>query len=99
MVSNLDMKKIIIIISVLLILFGTILFLLSRHQNISGAVVSDRYTFTKAICNETNFCQDYEITCEGNNTISITPMTGAFIQHSESWKDKRTQEEKNKLCG
>ena len=93
MVSNLDMKKIIIIISVLLILFGTILFLLSRHQNISGAVV------TKAICNETNFCQDYEITCEGNNTISITPMTGAFIQHSESWKDKRTQEEKNKLCG
>lgn len=93
------MKKIIIIISVLLILFGAIFLLLSRDQNISGAVISNKYSYTKAICNETNYCQDYEIICEENKTISIRPMTGAFIQHPKSWKDPRLEEEKNKLCG
>ncbi len=54
------------------------------------------YAYTKAICNETNFCQDYEIKCRNNETISLTPITGAVVQHPYDWKDPRDEE---KLCG
>lgn len=53
------------------------------------------YTHTKAVCNETNFCQDYEIACNGTEVISTKPITGAVIQHDESWKDPR---DNLKLC-
>ncbi len=54
---------------------------------------TNEYIYTKAICNESNYCQDYEIKCKNNETLSMTPITGAVIQHSNDWKDPRTQEE------
>jgi hypothetical protein len=49
------------------------------------------YTYTRAICNKTNFCQDNIIACKGNELISITPIINATIQHSENWKDPRNK--------
>ena len=59
----------------------------------------DSYTFTKAICNGTKFCQDYEVKCKGNKTISVSPIAGAAVQYYEYWEDPRDKETINKLCG
>ena len=60
---------------------------------ISDQEKADQYSYTKAICNKTNYCQDYEIECDGKDIISITPITGATIQLSEDWKDWRERKE------
>ena len=54
--------------------------------------------FTKAICTENNFCQDYTISCIEDNLISKTPITGAVVQFSEDWQDPRPDEMRNKFC-
>ena len=56
------------------------------------------YSYTKAICNETNYCQDYEIACKNGEVISKSPITGAAVQFSTNWKDPRDNEAIEKLC-
>lgn len=69
------------------------------QNDITGAVVSEPWhSYTKAICNESNFCQDHEIICSGNKTLSIKPITGATIQHLPKWKDPREKETIEKTC-
>jgi len=58
----------------------------------------NEYFYTKAICNETNYCQDYEIVCKENKLIRLNLITGASIQHSLNWKDPRDEKTKNGLC-
>ena len=58
----------------------------------------DDYTYTKAICNKTKYCQDNLIKCDGNNLISITPITGSAVQFPDEWEDIRTDEEINRFC-
>jgi hypothetical protein len=87
------MKKIIITLSILVILIAVFLFFVIR-PNLTGKVI-ETYTYTRAICNKSNYCQDHEITCKGNDLTSIKPITGAFIQHPKDWKDPRQQKE---LC-
>jgi hypothetical protein len=88
-----------VIIIILLIIISGIFFL---NRFITGNVIlepdnsSKVYMYTKAICNDSNYCQDNEITCEGNQTISVTPITGAAVQHPEDWIDPRN--ESDKLC-
>ena len=58
--------------------------------NLTGeTVVSHEETFTKAICDDNNLCQDYEIVCMDDEVISAQPITGAIIQQSEDWEDSR----------
>lgn len=96
------MKKIIIFI--LIIILAVALFFLTNPL-LAGKVIStgkvmltgkvidnnQEYSHTKAVCNETNFCQDYEITCKNKEVMSIKPITGAVIQHTEDWKDPRNK--------
>ena len=90
------MKKIIIIWS-MIFLFICGVFLFFYYQNtITGRAISSEYVQTKAICNDTNFCQDYIITCDNSTIRNMEPITGAVIQHQDDWKDPR--ENKN-LCG
>lgn len=75
------------------------MFLLWSSQNITGKTVEKfQYSYTKAICNESNFCQDYEITCNGDEVISQTPITGAVLQQDSDWKDPRDEERINGFC-
>jgi hypothetical protein len=85
------MKKLIIIILILIII-ASFLFI---RSNLTGETIKDHYTYTKAICDENNFCQDYEITCRNKEVISMEPITGATIKHSNTWQDPREQKE---LC-
>jgi len=103
------MSKItIILFSLIIILIGFILLLTINNQSIiTGEVTKEseklpnelnKHSFTKAICDDKNFCQDYEIKCEGDTVRSISPITGAAVQFDESWTDPRTQEQIDKLC-
>lgn len=84
-----------IMVLILLVFFSVIFY----YSNLTGKVVEEinYYTYTKAMCNGTNYCEDYEIVCEDKDTISITP-TGAAIQFSDEWKDPRDKELIEKLC-
>jgi hypothetical protein len=62
----------------------------------SGTEINS-YSYTKAICDETNYCEDYEINCEGNKIFSMK-FTGAAVQNSFNWKDPRDKETIEKLC-
>jgi len=93
------MKKIIIFLSIIILLvFVGIIFFYLSNKDITGETVKEIYTFTKAICNETNYCQDYEIVCDNEGLVDIKPITGAAIQHPSNWKDPRDNKTKNKLC-
>ena len=92
------MKKILIMITlvILTILIGTLIYIEVIQPRISGATL-DYYTQTKAICNKSNYCQDYQISCDGDEPVLRSPILGAAVQHEEDWKDPRNDTEK-KLC-
>ena len=81
-----------------LILVGTLTIVLGQTYITGNIVRNDfSYSFTKAICNNENFCEDYEIYCDGKNLIRLNP-TGAAVQFPESWKDPRNKEQIEKSC-
>ena len=81
-----NLKKIVFTFMIILIsLAGLMFFQLSTGEK----VVKDYYTYTKAVCTEKNFCQDYVITCENKEMTSMQKITGAAVQYSEDWTDKR----------
>ena len=87
-----QMKKtitILIIISISLI--GILSFSIFR-QSFTGSAIND-FTHTKAICNEENFCQDYIITCKGEEILDVSPITGASVQRETD--DVRPEDQRN----
>ncbi|MCK5624286.1 hypothetical protein KAI04_00400 [Candidatus Pacearchaeota archaeon] len=87
------MKKISIFTIVLILILTTTLFFLLTNSNNSLSY----YMHTKAICNDTNFCQDYMISCDKNKLLMTTPITGAAIQLPLDWQDPRNEVDQ-KLC-
>ena len=93
------MKRIIIFLSIIILLvFAGVIFFYLSNKDITGEIVKETYTFTKAICNETNYCQDYEIVCNNKVLVDMKPITGAAVQHTSNWEDPRDNKTKNKLC-
>ena len=86
-----------IIFSIVIVLIGILIFLIFNLFQITGEVVINSYTYTKAVCNNSNYCEDYEIACKGNDLVSFTP-TGAAIQLDNDWKDPRDKELIERLC-
>ena len=86
-----------ILIILLVLAFLGILF----FNGITGKVIEgndSNFSYTKAICNSSKYCQDYEIRCFGNKSVSIKPITGAVVQFDSKWRDPRDKEEIEKLC-
>ena len=95
------MIKLIITLLILIIILISTLFI--SNNIITGNTIQDEtsiknYSYTKAICDNDNFCQDNIIKCYGNKTISITPLTGAVVQFGPDWKDPRSKYEVDRLC-
>ena len=54
-------------------------------------------TWTKAVCNEENYCLDIQITCSEDRVIGIKPTDeGAYFP--EDWEDPRPIEMLEKWC-
>jgi len=92
------MKTRIISLSVmLLVLVGILIFLVFNLFQVTGGTILNHYTYTKAVCDETNYCEDYEITCQDDELVSMNP-TGAAIQFSNDWEDPRSKEIIERIC-
>jgi hypothetical protein len=93
------MKKPIILAVVLAIILTAILSLaMVSSKGNYVKIAGHTHSFTKAICDSKNLCQDYEIFCKDLEVIKMNPITGAVVQFSESWKDPRTLEQRNEFC-
>ncbi len=55
---------------------------------ITGDVILDEYSYTKAIC-EGTFCQDYEVICLGGELVEMIPFENAWVVHEDGWVDFR----------
>jgi hypothetical protein len=94
------MNKLIIGIIILIIAILALIVFFSQ-TNLTGSAVEDfedNYSFTKAICNSTHYCEDYEIVCEGSKMISKTPISGSAVQFNGNWEDYRDPATINKEC-
>lgn len=79
--------EIIWVITLLLIIAGTIYIV--YQEGLTARAIESRYSYTKAICDENNFCQDYEVACLNGEVQNIQPISGAVIQHTSDWEDPR----------
>jgi hypothetical protein len=93
-------REVEIVIIMLLILAVAISFLsLSIVKTRLGLPPNyETHSYTKAICNSTNYCQDYIVSCNGKQVLGLSPITGAVVQFSDSWEDPRTDIEINSFC-
>ena len=94
------MKKLIIFsLIILLILTGLLAFISSINSDLGNYISVPEHTssYTKALCNSTRYCQDYEIFCENKNIIGMR-FTGAAIQFSSDWQDPRNEDLKKLSC-
>jgi len=73
-------------------------FFVGNFTETGKIIETEQYTYTKAICNESNFCQDYLISCDKDNNITKKiAITGAVTQHGDDWVDPR--EDSSSECG
>ena len=91
------MKKTMIIFLILIVLIGILIFSIFNLFQITGEVIINSYSYTKAVCNNSNYCEDYEVICGEGKLVSFTP-TGAAIQLPDEWKDPRDKESIDRLC-
>ncbi|MBS3084591.1 hypothetical protein J4411_01635 [Candidatus Pacearchaeota archaeon] len=77
-------------IALILILILAIIFILPKFH-ITGDSVNQKHSYTKAICDEKGYCEDYYIECEGKDLAGLTP-TGFAIQ------TKHTKTSNESLC-
>ncbi len=96
------MKKLIIVAGlfvVLVFLFALVIVQVNRQNaGITAAAIKElgsEYSYTKAICNATNFCQDYEITCYNGKLFNAKPLKSA--QLSNNFKTEKVELNDN-LC-
>lgn len=86
-----------ILFGALIIVFLMLILSIFLAKNAIPPAPEPESMMTKAICDENNYCEDYEITCQGTKVAKISP-TGAIVQFSEDWEDPRTQEDKEIRC-
>lgn len=86
------LTKYILLLIILIIILITSTFL--TKNTITGNIIKNNpeyYTYTKAICDNKNYCEDYIIECQNEKEISIM-ATGYTIQNPKNWTDKRKKE-------
>jgi predicted ester cyclase len=89
--------KILIMGLILGVLIISLILVVSAKKE-KSAELGNNYTWTKAVCDSSNFCQDYIIECKNKNMISMIPITGSATRFSDNWHDPRSQERINELC-
>ncbi len=93
--------KILTYAAISLILIGIVM-LLSPNPFIGavGSVGNEQqyiYTYTKAVCDESNYCEDYHIECQKDKLVKMTP-TGFSVKMPSAWVDPRDKESVERMC-
>jgi len=93
------MKKTTILLTIVIILVVVGIFISLNNILFTGQTIKTQrsHSSTIAICNETNYCEDYEVECEGEKTVK-TVATGLAIQHEEKWTDPRGEQNLETVC-
>jgi hypothetical protein len=90
-------KKLIIALSIIILL--AIITIIITNPILTGRAIDlSEYTYTRAICDENNLCQDYEIICKQEKVVELNPTTGAVTQHPKNWQDPRNKTTTKDLC-
>ena len=92
-------RKIVILIAILalILVLAAFLLVIFGPRNVTGEVIISEYSYTKAICNESNYCEDYEVVCSGGVLKQLNP-TGHVAQFQEDWVDERESKNFDGLC-
>jgi len=73
----------------IIILIIILIALIIPGFNLTGKIIDkNHYSYTTAICNKTNYCEDYVVECNENSDPKLT-ATGLSIQQDKNWKDTR----------
>ena len=88
------------VIVVALLIFavaGGLAFSFSPVGNVIDAGPTGAVVWTKAICDDGNFCVDYEVTCENGRVVRLerSPHSAQF---GPGWEDPRPEELRNWWC-
>ena len=78
-------------------LASTLPFLYSNIYEQDEFEIYETHSFTKAVCDSTNYCEDFYVVCNYKKIIRISP-TGAAVQFPDSWQDLRDDETKKLNC-
>jgi len=89
------MRKSYILLSTILLAIILLLIIVNAVKTEPKVVPTS--TWTKAICNEENYCLDVQITCSEDKIIDIKP-TGEGAYFPESWIEPRPIELIQKWC-
>ncbi|MDP3992282.1 MAG: hypothetical protein Q8P79_02115 [Nanoarchaeota archaeon] len=92
------MKKILVFLLIWVLVLIPLVSIASSSGSNYVKIPQYTHSHTKAICDSENFCQDYEIFCDGKTPLKMSPITGAAVQFSENWKDPRDEKTKSKFC-
>ena len=83
---------------IIILIFLTTFLLALTAPDFSSSNYPHIFSYTKAICDSANFCRDYEIHCENERILQMSPITGAAVQFSPAWKDPRDEESIKNMC-
>lgn len=89
--------KIVFLSTTILVLMVILIYFVFSLSQITSQTSTNYYSYTKAICDDSNYCEDYEITCQNEEVIKINP-TGAAVKFSDDWQDPRDKEIIEKIC-
>lgn len=92
------MKFRIRLLILVLAIFMAMSFILAILIDPSQESIKNPYIRTKALCNSTNYCQDYKVTCQDSKVINLYPITGAAVQFSDEWQDPRNETTIYDIC-
>jgi len=84
------MNKTILLILITFILGFLTSFIITKPTP-TGQVIEEPhrdYTYTTAICNQSNNCIDVLVECSGGNVIGLKPSS-ELVKQSENWEDFR----------
>ena len=90
-------KLAVMILSLMVITLSIILISIFLMYNPDKNGFGFSHSYTKAICDENNKCEDYEIYCNENRLLKLNP-TGFAVQFPKDWEDPRSGEDIEKIC-
>lgn len=91
-------ERILAVLLIIILALTTLTLAYSQQTQNQESPLKNNHSWTKAICDKNNLCQDYEIKCNGKTLTSISPITGAFIQQDTNWQDPRSIEQRTRFC-